>query len=111
MRRTLRPCLEPGCPELTQTGRCKAHARQAEARWKDPARRKVYNSRRWRAMRSRVLKEQPFCQAPGCNNLATDVDHVTALADDGDPYDRSNLQALCKMHHSQKTRQEIWGRK
>lgn len=58
-----------------------------------------------------MLKEQPYCSVPGCQNLAVDVHHHVALEDGGDPYDRTQLEGLCKMHHSRVTAQEIWGRK
>ncbi len=109
-RRAMSPCGETGCPELCYTPRCRVHTREAEKRWKDPSRQKVYQSRRWRGVRLQVLKEHPWCQNCGIN-IATDVDHVVALADDGDPYDRSNLQALCKRCHSSKTMTEIYRRK
>jgi len=43
--------------------------------------------------------------------MATDIHHVVALADGGDPYDKAQLQALCKKCHSASTAREIWGRK
>jgi 5-methylcytosine-specific restriction endonuclease McrA len=79
--------------------------------YKDPAKRKVYASRKWRGLRRTVLKENPWCSVPGCPNLATDIHHVHALEDGGEAYDRKNLEPLCKKHHSALTAKEVWGRK
>jgi hypothetical protein len=49
-------------------------------------------------------------RGPGCNNLATDVDHVIAMQHGGNPYDSGDVQALCKRHHEM-TGREVWGRK
>lgn len=65
------------------------------------------NGTAWRRLRALVLSEQPLC--PRCSEAgylvpATEVDHV-----DGDPTNnaRANLEGLCKLHHSQKTRLEM----
>lgn len=104
----LRPCLEQGCPDLVYKGRCAKHTRSTrEERWgKD-----LYQSAVWRGLRRLVRREQPFCAVPGCNNPTTDVDHIVALRDGGEPFDRANLQGLCKKCHSEKTAKEVWGRK
>lgn len=57
-----------------------------------------------------VLRDHPWCQVPGCTNMATDVDHVEPIEAGGAPFDRSNLQALCKKHHSAKTALETFRR-
>ena len=70
----VRLCTEPRCPLVaTHRGRCPEHARQ---RNRDIHRnRHIYNSKRWRILRRRVLYDHPICQA--CDRvLATDVDHV-----------------------------------
>lgn len=109
LRRSLAPCLEPGCPVLTRKKRCPEHEARYEARYARS--REVYNDPRWHALRRRVVREEPFCQAPGCNNLTTDADHVVPIAEGGAPFDRANVQGLCKKHHSEKTAREVWHRK
>lgn len=97
-----RLCLEPHChTPATHRGRCTTHARTNE-RTTHPNKH-LYNSARWRNTRTRVLFEQPLCE---CGAIATDVDHITAMDAGGDPWARSNLQALCRSCHSSKTRQE-----
>lgn len=99
------PCTYPGCPRLSVSrGRCNDH--KAERR-KDYDRRRGSASsrgygRRWKRLRDSVLAEHPVCQADGCDELATDVDHITPKRKGGtDSLD--NLQALCHSCHSAKT--------
>lgn len=106
-----RPCGWPGCPALTPTAYCREHTKTTDRKWRDRGRKQIYNSPRWRGLRRTVLKEQPWCNVPGCTNPTTDVDHITPLRDNGDPYNRNNLQGLCKKHHSEKTQREVFGRK
>lgn len=96
-----RLCSESRCPEpASYRGRCPTHAKQRNT---DTHRnRSIYNSKRWAITRNRVLFEQPLC---GCGAIATDVHHVIDLEDGGDPWSRSNLEALCHGCHSRLTRQ------
>ena len=66
--------------------------------------------RRWQRLRKLVLVRQPICQQPGCTEAASEVDHITPRRRGGDD-SLANLQALCKVHHSQKTAREDgrWG--
>jgi 5-methylcytosine-specific restriction protein A len=54
-----------------------------------------------------VLAEEPLCRKcleSGQVAAAIDVDHIIPLRRRPDlRLDRSNLQSLCKSHHSQKT--------
>lgn len=100
-------CATPGCPTLTLTPRCPIHTRQIAATWRNADHAKVYRSRRWQILRRRVIADHPVCQQSDCTALATDVDHIVALADGGAAFARSNVQALCKPHHSAKTRSEL----
>ncbi|MCH8342476.1 MAG: HNH endonuclease [Planctomycetes bacterium] len=58
---------------------------------------------RWRKLRMMVLRRDPFCKWPGCHDPSTDADHIIPKRDGGDD-SFDNLQGLCAMHHSQKTR-------
>lgn len=52
-----------------------------------------------------ILAANPLCatcRANGYDVSATQVDHIVPLTDGGDN-SMGNLQALCAMHHSQKT--------
>jgi 5-methylcytosine-specific restriction endonuclease McrA len=61
-----------------------------------------------------MLRSEAWCRVPDCPNLATDIDHVVPLrviiANGGDPFDLTNVQPLCRRHHSEKTAREVFGR-
>jgi 5-methylcytosine-specific restriction endonuclease McrA len=110
----LRVCSEPDCPELiTGEGyRCRAHqrARAREVREKSRDWNWVYSTPTWRGLRRQVKREQPWCASSGCTELSAEVDHIIAMQDGGDPFNRQNLQGLCKRHHAQKTNEEVRSR-
>lgn len=103
-------CRTRGCRQLaTYRGRCRdCAAKNERATHSNKA---IYNSRRWRVLRKRVLFEQPLCEAPVdggvCGEIATDVDHKTPIEEGGDPWSRANVQALCHPCHSKKTNGEL----
>jgi 5-methylcytosine-specific restriction protein A len=105
-RRGLTVCAEPGCAELTDTIRCPTHATAKTREYnanRPTAAQRGYDSR-WQATRKRYLLAHPTCQHPGCTEPATDVDHIDGLgplAPRG--HDESNLQAMCRPHHTRKT--------
>lgn len=71
-----------------------------------------YNTARWRLLRAAVLRSEPLCREcrrAGRLVAATDVDHIKAIADGGQPWDVSNLQPLCHACHSRKTNAEDGG--
>lgn len=107
----LRPCLEPGCPQLVSSGRCPEHAAAVDRAAHDRPWRSVYDNPRWRALRRQVRREQPWCAVDGCRNMTAEVDHIVAMQDGGDPFDRDNVQGLCRRHHSEKTADELRARR
>jgi 5-methylcytosine-specific restriction endonuclease McrA len=63
----------------------------------------------WQQYAQWYLEEHPLCVeclARGKSIPATEVDHIKPLSQGGDKWDPSNHQALCKSHHSRKTRRE-----
>jgi 5-methylcytosine-specific restriction enzyme A len=105
MRR--RSCIRqgPGCSDdgiaVNGKSRCRAHGGEAWQRV-DPASKHNYDAH-WRAMRARVLREEPRCRL--CGAPSTDVDHRVAHADGGSD-DRSNLRALCNPCHKKVTAEQ-----
>ena len=100
-----RVCLEPRCPEPpVYRGRCREHSRKRE---KVTHKRNIYGLKRWRILRRSILAKHPLCQHEGCGELATDVDHIVAIEDGGDPWNPEGLQSLCRRHHSAKTAREV----
>lgn len=99
-RRALAPCTIPGCPEVVTGGKCERHARQSDLA-RGGARARGY-TRAWEERRAAYLHVHPYCQAPGCDRPATDVDH----ADGSGPHGNNawaNYRAYCHAHHSSKT--------
>ena len=111
-------CKAPGCSRLVdpRMGKyCIEHqaleARDRELRsrgvhyWDD-----MYNSPRWKELRARQLKEDPYCQI--CGNKATEVHHVTPHRGDWDLFlDPQNLISICHDCHQRETQKEISERK
>jgi 5-methylcytosine-specific restriction protein A len=56
----------------------------------------------WPAVRLRMLRLRPMCEADGCPSPATEVDHVKRHVP-GEAHDEANLMCLCKSCHSKKT--------
>ena len=73
--------------------------------------RKLYGTKRWRALRQKILTSDPYCRMPTCHKIASVVDHI--IPHRGDLtlfYDEDNLQPLCKTcHDSHKQRDERRG--
>lgn len=110
-----KPCAHPGCAGLTHDRFCKAH--KAEDHRRTDRNRPSSAARgydyRWRKLRKAYLNSNPLCVlclAEGHTTAAQEVDHRQPLAAGGSN-DESNLQDLCRSHHSQKTgRESGWGR-
>ena len=62
------------------------------------------NKRKWRPVRLEVLNRANWTCA--CGSYSNEVDHRTPVHLGGDPYQRANLQALCRSCHIAKTRTE-----
>lgn len=102
MPRALRSCPTAGCPNLTSGGRCETCATKADRR-RGTARQRGYDGR-WERTRLAFLRLNPLCVEPGCQRLATDVDHIDGLGPKGPRgFDWSNLRGFCHPHHSQRT--------
>ena len=65
----------------------------------------IYNSKQWKRLRLYKLRLTPLCEYcdPARPRPAAEVDHFTAIADGGAPFDLDNLRSACKRCHSQKT--------
>jgi 5-methylcytosine-specific restriction protein A len=99
-------CIEPGCDELVDSGRCPSCEvvhRKARAQRRGPQRDTDLSAdRTWRKVRGHYLKRHPNCERDGCSDPATDVHHKRDRADGGSHKD-DNLEALCHSHHSSTT--------
>ena len=74
------------------------------------AKRKI-QTKQYAAFRLKYLLEHPYCQAKGCERLATELDHIIprALEPDRDVKDLKNVQGLCRTCHEAKTGRENMG--
>lgn len=116
--RAKRGCSYPGCTALVATGsRCPAHQRQANQQRnqqiddnRGTSAQRGYDAR-WRKIRLMHLRAHPLCiecTAQGLTVAATDVDHITPLAQGG-THASDNLQSLCHSCHSKKTAAQSLG--
>jgi 5-methylcytosine-specific restriction endonuclease McrA len=64
---------------------------------------KFYLGQEWRTFRNGFLRQYPRCSVDGCPTRATHVDHIVSRRKGGMPFDPFNCQALCAVHHNQKT--------
>lgn len=111
-RRPLRPCRQPGCPELVESGYCRKH-RQKMQRQEDKRRgtatKRGYNYQ-WQKAREIYLSQNPLCAIcleNGVVNMANIVDHIIPHKGDKELFwDRNNWQSLCKECHDLKTLRE-----
>lgn len=70
---------------------------------------KFYNTYQWQRLRNAYLHSHPLCADCAKENKtqrANEIDHIIPISEGGSSTDWSNLQALCKHHHSLKTRHE-----
>lgn len=100
--RPQRPCAHPGCNVLVRgVNRCARHAVAYEERRREA--RVLYWTPRWRALRREFLALHPVCEAQGCANPATTVDHVTPHRGDPVRFWAGPFMAMCSSCHSRKT--------
>lgn len=79
--------------------------------------RSIYNTYTWRRIRARVLREWrrlygPWCPGwgiPGHVSHDLTVDHKLAVSAGGAPFDRANLQVLCRGCNSRKQHTDAAG--
>jgi len=67
---------------------------------------RLYDTAAWKRLRKQQLRAHPLCEDClqfGIVRPATDVDHVRALKDGGEPLDPENLASRCHPCHSLKT--------
>jgi 5-methylcytosine-specific restriction protein A len=112
-QRAPRPCAAPMCGELVRDGnsQCEKHRKQHQRLQDDPKtshrEREFYWSTRWRKTRALFIRVFPFCELCAAKHIfraGEEVHHRQPISEGGDRYAFSNLQHLCRMHHSQITR-------
>jgi 5-methylcytosine-specific restriction protein A len=111
-------CTVPGCPQLTQGGRCAQHRAEAEQA-RGTARQRGYGAGHEKTFRPAVLARDPICTCTGCNSCtpargrpcaarSVHADHHPLsrreLAATGEnPNDPKHGRGLCPPCHSAET--------
>lgn len=106
MLRALRVCSAPGCPELTDGGRCSQHRRHAD-RARGSAAERGYNSPGHRRFRAGVLRRDPICvlchRAPSRHADHWPLSRRELVETHQDPNDPRFGRGLCGPCHSSQT--------
>ena len=93
------------CSKHQAEGRQQRNRRRESEQWH-----RLYDTAKWKEMRTVQLIKEPFCRmcaAKGLRVLASDVDHIKPHRGDLTLFeDESNLQSLCHRCHSIKTMAE-----
>ena len=97
-----RPCTKPGCPRLTDTGRCTEHHKDKD---RPGTAARGYDSK-WRRYAKRYLRDHPlchYCAHIGRTTAAACVDHAQPHKDDQRLlWDASNHRPACIKCNSRK---------
>lgn|GEM_PF-3485110 len=117
-----KPCKIPRCSGFAEKkGYCEKHyelygknqereaSRYYDKHGRNLEKKEAYNQKQHKKLRKRMMSLFPLCQAEGCNQPSTELDHI-----DGDVWNlkdeswgsECNLQMLCKGCHSIKTNRE-----
>ena len=100
----------PNIPYTTKYKHTRKFATKNNKSYSKPEHAKLYNSRRWRALRSMYYKYNPLCAECKRNDRTTEgrcVDHIKPVSEGGPFYEWANLQTLCNTCHAKKTIKEV----
>lgn len=116
MPRAARVCSTPGCPEITDGGRCPTCRGKAEQR-RGTAAQRGYSGQHWRVRRRATLRRDPLCvcrdtthpHGPQCLTPSTVADHhprtrrELVAAGVPDPDALHLLRGICASCHNRHT--------
>jgi 5-methylcytosine-specific restriction endonuclease McrA len=99
-----------GFKDIDLSGKCNIFTQKFMKRTPEEVR-KIRNTRLWRdKVRPLKLFRTPWCEyckeKSNTYTLATQVDHIIALEDGGEPFADDNLKSTCFLCHSCKTAEE-----
>jgi len=104
-----RPCIYPGCPELSDGRYCDKHQRKVNGDYnrfsRDDDSKRFYKSPAWRRLSALQLKREPLCAKclkAGRVTPAAIADHYVPIRDGGERIDMANLRSLCRACHIRK---------
>jgi 5-methylcytosine-specific restriction endonuclease McrA len=99
-----KPCLEPGCPNLVERGRCDWHRRQFERPRKVSGATGARGSTRsWRKLRLEIAAEQAE-RCASCDTALLEGWQLHHRNGDATDDRRENLEALCAECHKDEHR-------
>lgn len=112
-KKSLRPCRQPGCPELVQSGYCSVHNDyNPRKHWdkldqqKDPRLVAFYGSYKWKRTSKLFRIANPLCERCYSRGIirVSQLSHhdpeLTTLLDQGlNPFDWMYLHAICDSCH------------
>ncbi len=111
--RNVKPCKQPGCPNLITEGTlCKVHQQKLDKQRRIKRGKRLLDSHAWRKARAGYLAKHPLCEdckAAGKTVLATEVHHK--VRHHNNPvifWDSSIWTGLCKSCHSSHTAKEVF---
>ena len=87
----------------------KPKERKLTKTWQPDGENIYYHSKKWKALRMQVLREEPMCRECKANGVVTEatvVDHILPARLGGGFWDRDNLQSLCRKCHASKSGKE-----
>jgi len=108
-------CARGGCYKVSIYGKsyCVDHMRQKyrtdQQIYKTTESNAIYKTSAWRNTRKDILHHEPYCRECAKHDrqtIATEIDHIKAIAEGGDKWDRDNLQPLCSDCHKRKSVRE-----
>lgn len=106
MPRAAKTCSVPGCPEITHTGRCPTHTRQAD-RGRGTAHHRGYGHHHRTRFREAVLARHPICtlckRAPSAHADHYPLSRHELVRQGLDPNDPKHGRGLCQRCHSTET--------
>ncbi|MDY7044047.1 HNH endonuclease [Virgibacillus sp. M23] len=113
VQKSLRPCREIGCNNLTRNSYCKTHEKNAQKTTRnynqykrDPKVNAFYKSSKWQRVRALAMaRDNGLCQRclkQGSIRQAQVVHHLIEVKDDWSRrYDLENLESVCHACHNQ----------
>jgi 5-methylcytosine-specific restriction protein A len=111
-------CNHPGCNCLIVPPEryCSKHQRERPQPFETAKRfnELLYNTTRWRKLRTKILKEQTHCSKCGLSNSETKLEVHHVIPPRGNEelfFDENNLVAVCPLCHKIITGREIRNRK
>lgn len=62
----------------------------------------------WNGLKSKIIRERgPRCEMCGAEDKGLELDHIVALTNGGDMWEKSNLRLLCHGCHVKKTKVDM----